>query len=128
MKIYVFGNEDEKIDSGALLMVKNLKIEGIEFVIIQPNGDLPAEDNLVILDVVVGIDEIKVFDEKKLDKIKFTRVSAHDYDLGFQLRYLTKIGKIKKVTIIGLPMYRQINETQLQSILRKLVAQDMQGS
>lgn len=128
MKIYVFGNEDEAKDSGALAMAKKIIIKGIEYVEIGPNGDLPSVDNLVIMDVVEGLTLIKVFNEKDLEKVKFMRVSAHDYDLGFQLRYLAKIGKLKKVTIVGLPMDREIDFVQLQSILRKLVAQDMQGS
>jgi hypothetical protein len=54
--------------------------------------------------------------------------SVHDFDLGFQLLYLKKLGKLKNFLIIGIPMKGEINYLRIQSILRKLVAQDIQGS
>ena len=56
------------------------------------------------------------------------RNSVHDFDLGFQLKYLKKLGKLGKVTIIGLPQSGNVDYDSIQSILRKLVAQDIQGS
>jgi hypothetical protein len=53
---------------------------------------------------------------------------VHDFDLGFQLKYLQKIGKLGEVTIIGLPINKTPDYLRIQSILRKLVAQDIQGS
>lgn len=128
MKIYVFGNEDVVDDKAAIGTAKKIKIKDVEFVFIEPNGDIPAIEEMIIMDMVYGISKITILDEKSLGKISFMRVSAHDYDLGFQLRYLQKVGKLKKVKIIGLPMNEQIDVAQVQSILRKLVAQDMQGS
>jgi hypothetical protein len=48
--------------------------------------------------------------------------------LGFQIKYLKKIGKLGKVTIVGLPMQGELDYLRIQSIFKKLVAQEMQGS
>ena len=132
MKIYVFGNQDSEGDSIAIKAAEFLdgKIKGINFQKIKPNDDLPVtEKNPVIIDAVSGIEEITIIDENSLEKlISPPKSTVHDYDLGFQLKYLMKLGKLKKVTIIGLPMRSKIDYTSLQSILRKLVAQDIQGS
>ena len=56
------------------------------------------------------------------------RASVHDFDLAFQLRYLKKLNKLGEVTIIGIPQEGEVDYLRIQSILRKLVAHDMQGS
>ena len=35
--------------------------------------------------------------------ISYPHRSVHDFDLAFQLRYLKKLNKIGKATIIGIP-------------------------
>jgi hypothetical protein len=130
MTIYVFGNPDENFDNAAVKIARKLKIPGINFKFISPNQDLPEEKNLVLLDVVEGLKKVRVF--RDVRKIKLSpRATVHDFDLGMQLKYLQKVGKLKKVTIIGIPRdSRQVRMAQerLKVILRKLVAQDMQGS
>jgi hypothetical protein len=90
MTIYVFGNNDLPEDS---LKIKYLK----------PNEDAVFDSrHPVILDTVEGIKEITVF--KDLEKIIPPQtVTAHDFDLGLQLKYLKKLGKIDGATIIGVP-------------------------
>ena len=56
------------------------------------------------------------------------RGSVHDFDLAFQLRYLKKIDKLGEVNIVGIPQEGKVDYFRIQSILRKLVAHDMQGS
>jgi hypothetical protein len=56
------------------------------------------------------------------------RGSVHDFDLAFQLRYLKKLNKLEEATIIGLPQEGEVDYLRIQSIFRKLVAQDIQGS
>ncbi|MBI3887981.1 hypothetical protein HY310_02840 [Candidatus Microgenomates bacterium] len=131
MTVYVFGNEDVNNDCQALHAANFLKgkIVGVNFKVLNPNDDIFFDEiNPVILDTVWGIRQIRVIrDIGKIQKTKSTTV--HDFDLGFQLRYLKKLGKINKVTIIGIPAAAEdINYLRIQSILRKLVAQDMQGS
>ena len=54
----------------------------------------------------------------------------HDFDLAYNLKLLEKIGKIDSVKIIGVPMEISEEEAldQIQLILRKWAAQDIQGS
>lgn len=133
MNVYVFGNEDLAFDNQAIKVAEKLKglIDGCEFVNIKPNQDLPfvGEKNVVIMDTVEGIDDIRIIENEDMKNISLAgKTSAHDFDLGFQLKYLKKIGRLGKITIIGLPMEKEVDYLRIQSILRKLVAQDMQGS
>ena len=131
MKVYVFGNEDLEDDSVSLSVAKKLEgeVEGVEFFYVKPNEDLPfaGEEEVFILDAVEGLTKVKIIEDiDKLSRIK--SVSVHDFDLGFQLKYLKKLGKLEKVVIIGLPQAGVPNYSRIQSILRKLVEQEMQGS
>ena len=133
MKVYVFGNPDISEDSEALTLARQLKDDSknIYFVFIKPNEDLPFadEENVIILDVIKGIDEVRILTFDDINSLTFSpRTTVHDFDLGFQLKYLKKLGKLKGVKIIGLPYGKEINYLTIQSILRKLVAQDMHGS
>ena len=132
MNLLVFGNEDNEVDNLAFLVAQKLTpVFGINLVFIKPNGDLPIDDTKIvfILDIVLGLDEVTLITEKDLAKFTLSpRNSAHDYDLGFQLKYLTKIDKLEKIYIIGLPENKNIDYDLIHSILRKLVAQDIQGS
>ncbi len=133
MKVYVFGNEDVVFDNNALIVADKLKgkIKNMEFIVVKPNEDLPFADekDVVILDTVEGIGTATVFGNKDLDELVFTKsLTVHDFDLSFQLKYLKKIGKLNKVTVVGLPAREKPDHLRIQSILRKLVAQDMQGS
>lgn len=130
-KVYVFGNEDLETDSAALLFTKSQEGKEFEYCYVKPNQDLPFDDgtDVVIIDVVEGIDEIKVFEIKAGNNSALpNRGTAHDFDLNFQLNYLRKLGKLGKITVVGLPMKTKFDYKYVQSILRKLVAQDMQGS
>jgi Ni,Fe-hydrogenase maturation factor len=133
MKVYVFGNEDYKGDNRAFDVIKKFEhtLKDIEFVKVKPNEDVPFidEEFVVILDAIEGINEVTEVKDNDLDKLVMSpRSSAHDYDLGFQIKYLKKLGKLGKVIIVGLPMSRKIDYLRIQSIFKKLVAQEMQGS
>lgn len=133
MKVYVFGNEDNTEDCAALKVLKNLDdgLEDVQFVNVRPNEDVPFADQTrtVIIDAVQGIDEVEIIEGNNLNRlIPPPRTSTHDFDLGFQLKYLKKLGKLGEVTVIGIPKKGRINYRRIQSILRKLVAQDIQGS
>ena len=133
MKVYVFGNEDTSFDNRAILAAKELQgsIENCEFVFVKPNQDLPFVDekSVIILDTVADIEEVCVIEGGDLEKISIGgKTTAHDFDLGFQLKYLKKLGKLGKVTVVGLPMNKDTDYLRIQSISRKLVAQDIQGS
>ena len=133
MKVYIFGNEDLPQDNIAFKVAEKLngKLENVQFVPVKPNEDLPFvdEEKIVIMDGVWGLDEVKLIEGNDIDRLVLPkRVTVHDFDLGFQLKYLKKLGKLGDVKIIGLPTDGKIDYRLIQSILRKLVAQDMQGS
>lgn len=133
MKIHLFGNEDFPEDSRVLGYMKKLEKDfpEVDFVVVKPNEDLPFEDqeDLVIMDAVAGITEARLLTEKDFDKLKLSpRTTVHDFDLGFQLKLLKKLGKLGKVTILGIPMTGKTDYSSIHSMVKKLVAQDMQGS
>ncbi|NMB69736.1 hypothetical protein GYA27_00840 [candidate division WWE3 bacterium] len=137
MKVFVFGNIDVGTDNKPLQFLPRLikDFPEIHFVEIKPNQDLPFDDEtenadtFYILDTVEGLSEIRVLDESSVDKLSCSaNSSVHDYDLGFQLRYLKKLGKINKIKILGIPMNVDIPYSSFHSNFKKFVAQDMQGS
>lgn len=133
MKVYVFGNIDLPQDNSAILATEKLSKENpdISFISIKPNEDLPFidEKKVIILDAVQGIDKVELINDEDLNLLTLSpRSSVHDFDLAFQLKYLKKLGKLGEVFIIGLPMEKEIDYLRIQSILRKLVAQDIHGS
>jgi Ni,Fe-hydrogenase maturation factor len=133
MKVYVFGNEDVECDKIGLKVAEKLEktLENVKFVTLKPNENLPFtnKESAVIIDVISEIKKVIIIEDSDLEKITPPpRSTAHDFDLGFQLKYLKKLGKLGKITIIGLPMTGEIDYDLIHSTLRKLVAQDMQGS
>ena len=123
--IYVFGNEDYAPDSIALIAVERLiklNLE-VEFVVVKPNQDLPfiGEDKVVIMDNIAGIEKVTLIEDKDLDKLVMSpRNSVHDFDLGFQIKYLKKLGKLGEVRIIGLPMEGKIDIEKLKEMVGDL--------
>ena len=132
MKVLVFGNLLLENDSLPLRLLPKLRERffDVEFKEVDPTEGLESEGrDLVILDSVEGIDEVMVIDS--IERLHANRVcSMHDFDLGYNLKLLKKVGKIDSVRIIGVPMGIGEGEAldQIQSIFRKWAAQDMQGS
>jgi len=129
MTVYVFGNPDTPLDNLAIKVAKNIK--SVDFVFVSPNEDLPfsGQKHVVIMDTVQGIGEVTLFTEKDLDKIVTSHsATAHDYDLGFQLKYLKKLGQLSQFSLIALPQSGAVDYDLIHSIFRKLVEQDIQGS
>jgi Ni,Fe-hydrogenase maturation factor len=133
MNVYVFGNEHVAEDKRAIEVAGELQniVEGVSFIFLGPNEDVPFADEprVVILDTVQGIRDVALVEGAEIDGLVLSpRGSVHDFDLAFQLRYLKKLGKLGEVTVIGIPHEGEVDHLRIQSILRKLVAQDMQGS
>ena len=112
--IYVFGNPLLPYDSLPIKLVPKLKksFPGIKFFIKDPNENLePKNGELWIIDTIMvpsnqcpvpSQSKVKVI--KDIDAIQLSKIySAHDFDLGFNLKLLQKIGKLKKVVIFGIP-------------------------
>lgn len=133
MNVYVFGNPNVPEDQGAIEAAERLTSAspGVSFVFVQPNEDAPFADerHVVILDTVKGLDQVTVIEDEDLDNFALSpRGSVHDFDLAFQLKYLKKIGRLGRVTVVGLPSEGDVDYFRIRSILRKLVAQDIHGS
>ena len=133
MKVYVFGNKDVPEDGRAIEAAGDLRdtIGGVSFVCVGPNDDVPFADErrVVILDTVQGIRDVALIEGDDIDGLRLSpRGSVHDFDLAFQLRYLKKLNKLGDVIVIGIPQKGAVDYLRIQSILRKLVAHDMQGS
>ncbi len=106
MKISVFGNPDLKEDNAAFKLIPKLKKQypRAEMAIEDPTGGLepPQDGDWIIVDTCHGINKITEFDD--LDKFEEARrVSVHDYEVVTELKLLKKLGKIKKLKIIGVP-------------------------
>jgi hypothetical protein len=51
-----------------------------------------------LLDTIQGLEDVTLILNKDLDKLVVSKSSSvHDYDLGFQLKYLQKLGKLGKL-------------------------------
>ncbi len=104
MQIFIFGNPDLEMDSLPirLLPVLEKRFPDIDFVVLDPNEEWKIPEEMVMIDTVVGIKELTVFNDLK-HFIEAPRVSVHDFDAFFNLIYLQKLGKLKKIKIFGLP-------------------------
>ncbi|MCR4263548.1 MAG: hypothetical protein NUV98_02405 [Candidatus Roizmanbacteria bacterium] len=115
MKIFVFGNEISDVDNHAPSLIPELskRFPDIEFILGDPTENWwQGENELVIMDTVVGIEKVTVFNS--LDAFeKQTQITPHDYDLYMDLQLMLKIGNVSKVKIIGIP-----SESSRKTILR----------
>jgi len=104
--IHIFGNPLLDFDSLPLKLAPKLKkiFPEIDFVISDPNENFkPINQELFIIDSVEGIKKVTLIEN--LDQLKTEKkYSLHDLDLAFNLKLLQKIGKLKKVKILGVPM------------------------
>ena len=98
----------------------------INFVIMDPNENIyPENKEMIIIDTVLGIDKIKILED--IDKIELSPAfSLHDHDLGFNLKLLKKLGKLKKATIFCIPP--NMNKKQALDKLVDLIKQKNQKS
>lgn len=138
MKILVFGNPLIEKDNLALKITPKLRevFPEIEFKELDPSENLDKEGkHLHILDVAEpNFAEARILhleSEEDFEKLQTQKVySMHDFDLGYNLKLLKKLKLIDSVDILCIPY--DLNEKkafdQSQLILRKWVAQDIQGS
>lgn len=104
MIVYVFGNPDLPADALPLKILPELekKFPNTQFVAKDPNEEWNVPEEFVAIDTVEGIKDVAIFD----DLAQFAaapHVTMHDFDALTNLRYLQKLGKLKKVKIIGIP-------------------------
>ena len=121
--VLVFGNPLVQKDSLALRLLPKLRkaLPGIEFV--ELDGTEAEEiagygPDLLILDVAEGIKEPALITD--LDKLELPKaLSMHDFDLAWNLKLLMKVGKIKSVRIIAVPI--KASEIKVLNQIRSLI-------
>ena len=105
IKIYVFGNPLLPFDNLPLKLIPELKkiFPQIEFISKDPNENLkPINKDLIIIDTIANADKVTIINDPK--RIKTNKIySAHDFDLGLNIRILQEIGELEKITILGIP-------------------------
>ncbi len=118
--ILVLGNSIIDEDNHALWLIPNLRrlFPQVNFILHDPTEEIPQDINseLFIIDTVSGIEKVTQFDN--LDHFKTSpRVTLHDFDLPINLGILIKLGKIKKVKIIGIPQ-KEDKKTILSDVIK----------
>ena len=104
MTVFVFGNTALEQDSLPLRILPELqkKLPQIEFRALDPNEEWNAPEEMIVIDTVMGIKDITVFDG--LEQFSAApHVSLHDFDAYANLRLLSKLDKLKSIKIIGVP-------------------------
>jgi hypothetical protein len=121
--VFVFGNEALDKDSLPLKILPELclALSDIVFEIKDPNEEWNVPEELTVIDTVIGPKEVAIFN----DLGSFTaapRFSMHDFDALANLRYLQKLGKLKKITVIGIPP--DIGERAAIEAIKKAILAD----
>ena len=115
--IFVFGNPEVEGDSLPLKILPRLQKEfpEISFEAKDPNEEWDVPEELTVIDSVLGPKEVTVFDD--LDEfVGAPKMTMHDFDALANLRYLKKLGKLKKVRVIGVPPELK-NDDAVKSII-----------
>ncbi|HEY4497434.1 MAG TPA: hypothetical protein VJC20_01605 [Candidatus Paceibacterota bacterium] len=104
MKIIVLGNPEMDSDALPLKILPRLKKEfqEIEFAVVDPNEEWEIPENLVMMDTVECIDQVTTFNDLSSFSVA-PHVTMHDFDAYANLKLLEKLGKLKKIKIIGVP-------------------------
>ncbi len=117
--VYYLGNPTLSQDNLPLKIIPVLKrkLPSYDFIHLDPTEEFnPKDENLVIIDTVIGIKEVICFNDLNHWSVS-PRVTAHDFDLPVSLGLLQKLGKLKKITIIGIPP-EGVKKKVLEEILK----------
>jgi len=123
MNIYCIGNILLDNDNFPLRLMDSLRGRFPQHIFLEadPNENFFPEEGSVIIDTIVGTDSVRLFTSLD-DFVPAPRVSVHDYDLSFHLRFLRKVGKLPPLKIIGIP--QQMDEKNaleaVSAIIRSL--------
>lgn len=104
--IFVFGNPDLPEDALAVNFVPELEksFPDIEFRVVDPNElDLLEEKEIIVLDVVEGLKDVRWIEIEELAKTG-EQMTTHDFDASTYLLLMKKINPDADIRIIGIPM------------------------
>src|SRR3989344_7243094 len=128
-KIYVLGNSLLEEDSLPLRILPELRkiFPRIDFVRTDMTEELPEEGHLIIIDTVANASEIIILTEKEIDKLQPSpNYSLHDFDLAINLKLMKKMGKLNKLTILGVPS--DMDEEKVVRELKKIISNLLSGN
>jgi hypothetical protein len=102
--IFIFGNSELKMDSLPLQILPELQkvFPNINFEVKDPNEEWEVPEELTVIDTVVGPEKVTIFDDLETFA-GAPQMTMHDFDALANLKYLKKLGKLKKIKIIGVP-------------------------
>lgn len=102
--VYVFGNPDVPEDSLPVRLAPALRraFPDLRFEPKDPNEEWDVPEELIVIDVVAGLDAPRTFDDLDLFS-GGPLVSMHDFDAYANLMLLKKLKRLKRLRVIGLP-------------------------
>lgn len=103
--VYYLGNPFVDKDRLPLKIIHSLRkvLPHFDFIHLDPTEEFATTNQeLIIIDIVIGITKVIKFNDLNQWTLS-PRTTVHDFDLPVSLGLLQKLGKVKKVTIIGIP-------------------------
>jgi len=120
IKIYTLGNPLLEEDRLALEVAEELRkrVKWVEFVEFDPVETV--EGDVWFMDVVKGIDDVKIIEEESFEMHK--PYSLHDFDLSQAIPLLKRAGKLKSFKLIAIPFGMRKEEAveKVERLLMKL--------
>ena len=116
--VLCFGSENLEEDKIAFQLAEKIKIDGFQFLKSDSPEDIIGYNEITILDVAKGINEVKIID---VDQLKdHGLVSLHDFDIGFFLSLTKEMGY--KINVIGVPFGSKADDVadDVKNILERL--------
>ena len=101
-RVLVFGNPYLEDDSLAVDVASQLSLPGVEFKVTSELNDLLEEEYDCILDVAYGVPRVVTIDDPDM-LVEHPLMSLHDYDVGFFIKLMRKLGKLEDVSIVAIP-------------------------
>jgi hypothetical protein len=122
MIVYLIGNSIVPEDGAPLALAPMIRktFPAVSVMEADPNENFIPEKGSVIIDTVKGITEVTWFTD--VDAFVTTKsVTPHDYDVGFHLKLLQKLGKLPPVRIIGIPYGMEVNVCEVVNLLKESI-------
>lgn len=103
--VHILGNPLVVQDRLPLKIIPALRkvLPRFDFIHLDPTEEFATtKQDLIIIDTVINIERVTCFND--LSNLSISpRNTVHDFDLTVSLKLLQKLGKLRKITIIGIP-------------------------